>query len=119
MALMPKRIATSAVLSAVLMATAAAAAEPNCPQTRNEPVAQWVRDAETAIKIAKAVVEGSPYLGKFDGSRPLKAERYGDTWWVGVDRSECLRRPLWVCRSGGPVVLVRQDGRVDTGQQTD
>ncbi len=122
MALIPAHLLRASVRGAILCvalaAPAAEAAEPTCPEAAKEHVAVWVRDAETAIKIARLVVEGSPFLGKYDNSRPLKAGLIGDTWVVGVDRSECLRRPLWVCRGGGPAVRVRQDGKVTANQQT-
>jgi hypothetical protein len=89
-----------------------AGANPECPREADGSRPVWVRDADTAIKLAKAVLKGTHY-NQFDESVPIVAARDGDRWAVYEDHGPCP--PLWVCHgaSGSPVVTIRTDGKID------
>lgn len=96
---------------AIFVSAPAFAAGPPCYAAAQKASYPYVLKPENAKRIATIIVESSPSLGRFDGSRSLEANLVGDTWIV----SECQRRAHRPCRSRGPTVLVNQDGRVEAG----
>ncbi len=84
----------------------ASAAEPQCPQPDQGPVVAWVQEPETAIRLAKALVEGRGDFTPYN-DRPLGAELRGDTWVVATVRPPCP--PMQVEEDGSIIVCGHGD----------
>ena len=88
----------------------ATAEEQQCPQSTEGPVVRWVHDADIAIRVAKALVEGRPDFKPYN-DRPLTAVLVDETWVVRTVRRECPPTPpgadyIIVCHHGDGTAVV-------------